>query len=167
MSDDKFVAPSGTILVGAGREIRRMPDGPFVQSIEGLPARMASRLAFMTSDHHAVRDFVVREMPRQLKPLSPQGIALVTGLDLRKVSTILSDLERNLFFLVRNQDGDVSWAFPVTTSTTPINSRFRHVRIFLARERRMLSLRPSWKDASEVRNCECASIQNVIIARNR
>ena len=96
-----------------------MPDGAFVQSIEGLPARMASRLAFMTSDHHVVRDFVVREMPRQPRPISPQQISLVTGLDLRKVSVILSDLERNLFFLVRNSDGDVSWAFPVTTSRTP------------------------------------------------
>ena len=48
-----------TILVGAGREIRRVPDDAFVQSIKGLPARTVSGLAFMTSDHHLVRDFVV------------------------------------------------------------------------------------------------------------
>ncbi len=110
---------SGTILVGAGREIRRVPDDAFVQSIKGLPERMTSRLAFMTCDHHVVRDFVVREMPRQRSPISPLGIANVTGLDLQKVSLILSDLERNLFFLVRNPDGNVSWAFPVTTLITP------------------------------------------------
>jgi hypothetical protein len=110
---------SGTILVGAGREIRRVPDDTFVQSIKGLPERMTSRLAFMTCDHHLVRDFVVREMPRQRSPISPPGIANVTGLDLQKVSLILSDLERNLFFLVRNPDGNVSWAFPVTTLITP------------------------------------------------
>jgi len=110
---------SGTILVGAGREIRCVPDDAFVQSIKGLPERMTSRLAFMTCDHHVVRDFVVREMPRQRSPISPLGIANVTGLDLQKVSLILSDLERNLFFLVRNPDGNVSWAFPVTTLITP------------------------------------------------
>jgi hypothetical protein len=110
---------SGTILVGVNREIRSVPDGSFVQSIEGLPAKMASRLAFMTDNHHMVRDFVVREMPRQLRPLSPQDIVMVTGLDLRKVSVILQDLERNLFFLVRNSEGNVNWAFPVTTSLTP------------------------------------------------
>jgi hypothetical protein len=110
---------SGTILVGAGREIRRVPDDAFVQTIKGLPARMTSRLAFMTSDHHLVRDFVVREMPRQRSPIPPLGIANVTGLNLREVSVILSDLERNLFFLVRDSDGNVSWAFPVTTSVTP------------------------------------------------
>jgi len=110
---------SGTILVGAGREIRRVPDDAFVQSIKGLPERMTSRLAFMTCDHHVVRDIVVREMPRQRSPISPLGIANVTGLDIQKVSLILSDLERNLFFLVRNPDGNVSWAFPVTTLITP------------------------------------------------
>lgn len=110
---------SGTILVGAGREIRRVPDDTFVQSIKGLSKRMTSRLAFMTCDHHLVRDFVVREMPRQRGPISPLGIANVTGLNLQKVSLILSDLERNLFFLVRNPDGNVSWAFPVTTLITP------------------------------------------------
>jgi hypothetical protein len=110
---------SETILVGTGREIRRLPDDIFVEGMKGLPARMTSRLEFMTREHHLVRDFVVREMPRQRSPISPQGIANVTGLDLGKVSIILSDLERNLFFLVRNPEGNVSWAFPVTTSITP------------------------------------------------
>jgi len=96
-----------------------VPDDAFVQSINGLPAKMTSRLAFMTCDHHLVRDFVVREMPRQRRPISALGIANVTGLDLQKVSSILSDLERSLFFLVRDRDGNVSWAFPVTTSVTP------------------------------------------------
>jgi hypothetical protein len=108
----------GHILVGSGREIRRAPDHDFVQGVKRLPARMASRLSFMTRDYHIVRDFTVREMPRQHKPLSPAQIAQVTGLDLRKVPAILADLERNLFFLVRNSEGHVSWAFPVTTSHT-------------------------------------------------
>ena len=115
---------SETILMGAGREIRRLPDDAFVQSIKGLPARMTARLAFMSGDHHLVRDFVVREMPRQRRPISPLGIANVTGLDLGKVSIILSDLERNLFFLVRDPNGNVSWAFPVTTSVTPHKLKF-------------------------------------------
>jgi hypothetical protein len=110
---------SGTILVGTGGEIRRVPDDAFIQSIKGLPARMTSRLAFMTSDHHVVRDFVVRKMPEKRRPISPREIANGTGLDFEKVSVLLSDLERNLFFLVRDPDGNVSWAFPVTTSITP------------------------------------------------
>ena len=110
---------SSHILMGIGREIRTVPNDAFVQSVKGLPVRMASRLAFMSPDHHVVRDFVVRELPRQERPLSPIQIAQVTGLGLQKVSAILAELERNLFFLVRDSDGNVSWGFPVTTSQTP------------------------------------------------
>ncbi len=79
---------------------------------------MASRLAFLSRDHHLVRDFVVRELPRQGRPLSPMQIAQGTGLAPDTVSAILADLEKNLFFLVRDPGGSVSWAFPVTTSQT-------------------------------------------------
>jgi len=109
---------SSLILTGAGREIQARPDDAFVNSIKGLPARMASRLAFLSRDHHLVRDFVVRELPRQGRPLSPMQIAQGTGLAPDTVSAILADLEKNLFFLVRDPGGSVSWAFPVTTSQT-------------------------------------------------
>lgn len=72
---------SRTILVGSGPEIQRVPDDAFVQGIKGLPSRMEARLAFMTRHHHMVRDFLIREMPRQPSPISPQQISLVTGLD--------------------------------------------------------------------------------------
>ena len=110
---------SDHILTGAGREIRSVPDDAFRKSLQQIPARMASRLAFMSREHHVVRDFAVRELPRQNQPLSPMGIAQVTGLAVQHVSTILADLEKNLFFLVRDPNGNVSWAFPVTTSPTP------------------------------------------------
>ncbi len=109
---------SGQIIVGKGQELRVMPDDEFLDAMNRLPGHMAERLAFMSSDHHTVRDFVVREMPRQSRPLSPRQIASVTAFDLSRVSTILSELERNLFFLVRNLEGNVSWAFPVTTDQT-------------------------------------------------
>lgn len=109
----------GHVLIGRGREISRMPDSAFVRGVKALPARMASRLAFMSRDHHLVRDFAVRELPRQDKPLSPAQIARVTALTVQTVSSVLDDLERNLFFLVRDLEGNVNWAFPVTTSKTP------------------------------------------------
>ncbi len=109
----------GHVLIGRGREITPIPDAAFVRSVKALPARMASRLKFMSRDHHIVRDFAVRELPRERKPLSPARIADVTALSLPKVSSVLDDLEKNLFFLVRDRRGDVSWAFPVTASRTP------------------------------------------------
>ena len=115
---------SGQVLMGAGREIRPVPDGTFLESVKRLPGRMASRLGFMSREHHAIRDFVVRELPRQDRPLTPVQIAQVTGLTHEKVSAILAELERNLFFLVRDSEGNVTWAFPVTTSRTPHDLTF-------------------------------------------
>lgn len=109
---------SGQILVGVGGEINAVPDGDFLEALRNVPGKMESRLSFMEREHHIVRDFVVREMPRHDKPLSPAHIAQATALNLPKVSAVLADLERNLFFLVRDLNGCVSWAFPVTTFQT-------------------------------------------------
>jgi hypothetical protein len=51
---------SGQIIVGKGRELRNVADDEFVNAVNHLPERMAERLAFMSRDHHTVRDFVVR-----------------------------------------------------------------------------------------------------------
>jgi hypothetical protein len=115
---------SGTLLVGTGREIRRVPDDDFLQAIQRIPARMASRLAFMTQDHHTVRNFVVRELPRRRRPLSARHIANATRMGSSHVSALLADLEKRLFFLVRDSSGNVDWAFPVTSCTTPHRLKF-------------------------------------------
>jgi hypothetical protein len=115
---------SGTLLVGTGREIRRVPDDDFLRAVQGIPARMASRLAFMTPDHHVIRNFVVRDLPRQRRPLSARHIANATRMGSQHVSAVLSDLEKRLFFLVRDSSGNVDWAFPVTSCTTPHRLEF-------------------------------------------
>lgn len=115
---------SGRLLVGRGREIRAIADGEFVNGHKELPQHMAKRLAFMSRDHHAVRDFVVREIPRRRHAISLGEIASGTGIDSRRVASIVTQLEERLFFLVRNAEGDVSWAFPVTTERTAHHMRF-------------------------------------------
>ena len=86
---------------------------------------MPHHLDFMTPQHHAVRNFVVRELPRNhARPLSPAQIARSLRLDLDSTASLLDDLERHLFFLVRDGRGDVSWAFPVTTEQTPHRLHF-------------------------------------------
>lgn len=78
-----------------------------------------SPIAFMTAEHHRVRDFVVLELPRRGVPLSPEEIARGVGLPPRRCAAILDDLERHLTFLYRNRDGAVVWAYPVTVEPTP------------------------------------------------
>jgi hypothetical protein len=82
-------------------------------------------LAFMTPTHHAVRNFVVRDLPRGGgAPLPAKRIAAMLRLELSRVIDVLDQLERHLFFLVRNAAGDVTWAFPVTIAPTPHRLRF-------------------------------------------
>jgi hypothetical protein len=86
---------------------------------------MDDRIAFMTPQHHAVRNFVVRELPRnRCRPLTPAQIAHSLQLDRSTVARLLDELEPRLFFLVRDARGNVSWAFPVTSDRTPHRLRF-------------------------------------------
>ena len=74
----------------------------------------------MTTEHHRVRNFVVRELPvNQGKPLTADEISQRLDLPITRVVTILEELQKNLFFLVLNNAGEVSWAFPVTSDWTP------------------------------------------------
>jgi len=83
-----------------------------------------ARLAFMSEEHHMVRDFVVRELPRAGKPLSPESISQALGLSPGRVVALLDDLERNKTFLFRNEEGSVAWAYPVTVDRTPHHVTF-------------------------------------------
>jgi hypothetical protein len=78
-----------------------------------------ANLGFMGADHHLVRNLVVRELPREGKPLTPEWISGELDLQLPRVNAILEELEQNMTFLFRNQEGAVSWAYPVTSDRTP------------------------------------------------
>jgi hypothetical protein len=103
-----------TILVGNRGTINRVPDAGFKAALAKVPERFAAKLAFMTPEHHLVRNFVVRELPREDgRPIQVVRLAATLGLPLARVRAIVEELERNLFFVVRSESGDISWAFPV------------------------------------------------------
>jgi hypothetical protein len=77
------------------------------------------RLEFMSETHHLVRRFAVTELVRTGQPIAPETISRLLEISASRTNDILDDLERNLFFLVRNAYGAVSWAFPFTTDRTP------------------------------------------------
>ena len=108
-----------TILLGCGKEFSRMPRQEWEESLLAAPQLIKKRLDFMSEDHHAVRNHVVQVLPRLQRPVPPASIARAVGLSLSRTHEILSELEKRLFFLVRNERGAVSWAYPVTTEPTP------------------------------------------------
>ena len=107
------------VLMRKGHEFIEMPKKTWEQHLAQAPQDYAKILNFMTEEHHLIRHFVVRELPEIGKPIPPELISDKLKLPLSRTAKILDDLERNLFFLVRNERGEVSWAFPVTADKTP------------------------------------------------
>jgi hypothetical protein len=107
------------ILLAQGNQINPIPRQQWEQHLAVAPQHIRARLDFMTAAHHQVRYFVVQEIIRRGQPIPPPLIAQALGLPLARVATILDELEENLFFLARNDAGDVAWAYPVTADTTP------------------------------------------------
>ena len=112
------------ILVGRGRQISEIPREMWEQHLAQVPLHGGDRLRFMTGDHHRVRYFVVRELPLRGRAIAPEEISATLHLPQAQVEAILEELERNLFFLVRNEQGAVSWAYPVTVEPTPHHLSF-------------------------------------------
>ena len=107
------------VLSVAGNQFAEIPTDLWKEHVKQRAKEIPKVLDFMTADHHRVRYFVVRELPRIAKPIPPERIARELNLSLSKTNQILQDLEKNLFFLVRNERGEVLWAYPVTADQTP------------------------------------------------
>ena len=110
---------SETVLVGHGAEITAIPRSDWEQELGEAPASIGQRLEFMSSDHHAVRNYVVRQLPIHGGPLSLEHISRALRLTRQRTEEIVEELETHLFFLARRNGPEVTWAFPVTTDETP------------------------------------------------
>lgn len=116
---------SGTILLGQGHQITEFPRAKWEVHLSQIPRHGDERLSFMLEEHHKVRYFIVKELPRVGKPMEPEYISQNLNLPLGRVNSILDELEQHLTFLVRNDVGAVSWAYPVTVEQTPHELTFK------------------------------------------
>lgn len=113
-----------TILLGRDQEIFEFPQAKWKQELAQIPQHSQARLNFMTDAHHQIRYFVVKEMVIRQKPIEPDLISEKLNIPLDRVNFLLEELERKLFFLVRNEQGAVAWAYPITVETTPHKLKF-------------------------------------------
>jgi len=107
-----------TVLIGRGDTISDIPRRDWEQELSAAPESISKRLEFMSHDHHLVRNFVVRELPRLDRPISLAEISDALHLTPIRTTSVVEDLEKNMFFLVRGNGAEVSWAFPVTAEET-------------------------------------------------
>ncbi len=107
------------VLLGRGKEIVEIPESTWRGHLTQVPEHGEPRLKFMTEAHHRVRYYVVKALADLGKPIEPERIAGTLNLPPAQVADILDLLEQKLFFLVRNVQGAVAWAYPVTVEPTP------------------------------------------------
>jgi hypothetical protein len=114
-----------SILIGRQDKIISISADMWRQHLARAQQHGSSRLSFMTDDHRRIRNFVVSELPRNNgKPLTAEDISSRLMIAFDRVVEILEELQKRLFFLVLNDAGEVSWAFPVTSERTPHRLRF-------------------------------------------
>lgn len=116
---------SKTVLLGRDQKIIEIPETAWKQDLEQVPQHIQPRLSFMTDVQHQIRYFVVKQMAKIQKPIPPEFISDELKIGLEHVKSILEELERNLFFLVKNEHGEVVWAYPITVETTPHKIKFK------------------------------------------
>lgn len=107
------------VLLGRDQQILEIPPAMWKQHLTQIPQHSQGRLSFMTDKHHQVRYCVVRELVNKRKPIEPELISDMLKMPLEQVKVILEELERKLFFLVRDGQGAVAWAYPTTVEPTP------------------------------------------------
>jgi hypothetical protein len=112
------------ILLGRDQKLLEIPQATWKQHLGQIPQHSQSRLSFMADAHHQIRYFVVKEMVNTQKPIESEFISEKLNMPIEQVKSILEVLERKLFFLVRNEEGAVAWAYPVTVEITPHNMDF-------------------------------------------
>jgi hypothetical protein len=113
-----------TILMANGEIFKEIPQKDWEEGLTAMAGHVVDGLAFMTQEHHRVRSFVVRELPRVRSPLAAEFIAESLNLTVTRTKVILDELEKHMTFLFRNEQGAVAWAYPVTVDPTPHRVHF-------------------------------------------
>jgi len=112
------------LLLGLGRYMIPIPRALWERVVKAGARKARARLAFMSEDHHRVRDFAVLELVRAGAPLAPETIAEALDLTVPRVVSILQELEAHLTFVFRGDRRVVTWAYPVTVDETPHHASF-------------------------------------------
>ena len=107
------------LFFGFWRLLMPLPSSLWESRLPKIAQETYDGLAWMAEDHHRVREYVVLEIARQGKPLSPVAIAQALDLPADRLAIILDELEKGMTFLFRNEQDQVAWAYPVTAERTP------------------------------------------------
>ena len=110
---------NNSLLLGIWRLTVGLPESLWQREVARQARGALESLGFMSEDHHRVRDYVVRELPRAGTSLAPAIISKELDLPVERTKAILDELEKGMTFLYRGDGEAVTWAYPVTVDRTP------------------------------------------------
>jgi hypothetical protein len=108
-----------TVLQGDSDKITSIPESGWMEEFLASPSHIARRLEFMTPDHHRIRNLAVTRVAEGKGPVRVDWLAERLSMTPSEVDARLDELERALFFLVRDSEGNINWAFPFSAEVTP------------------------------------------------
>ena len=107
------------LMLGLWRYIINVPPFLWQNQITQGKRKFETEHGSLSEEERLVHHFVVKKLPGNGKPLSPELISDKLGFPADRVKDALDSLEKRMTFLYRNGDGDVIWAYPVTVEKTP------------------------------------------------
>ena len=106
-------------MLGLRRYIINVPPFLWQKQIAQGKKKFEKVHGALSEKKRLIHHFVVRELPSNGKPLSPELISEKLGFPADHVKNALDYLEKHMTFLYRNEEGDVVWAYPITVDKTP------------------------------------------------
>jgi hypothetical protein len=107
------------VRIGRGPAMELVPESDWWSALQGHLPAARRRFDALPPLERAVRRAAVILLARTGRPVPPRAIAAEVGAPLAEVVGALAELERRLFFLVRDGACEVSWAFPLSAVATP------------------------------------------------
>jgi hypothetical protein len=107
------------LMLGLWRHIINVPPFLWKKQIARTKNNFEKENGTLSGEERLIHHFVVRELPGNGKPVSPELISDKLGIPADLVNNALDHLEKRLTFLYRDEDGEVVWAYPVTAAKTP------------------------------------------------
>ena len=107
------------LMLGLWRLIINVPPFLWKKQIARAKNNFEKENGTLSGEERLIHHFVVRELPGNGKPVSPELISDKLGIPADRVNNALDHLEKRLTFLYRNEMGEVVWAYPVTAAKTP------------------------------------------------
>lgn len=112
------------LMLGLWRYIINVPPFLWQKQIAQGKRKFEKEHGSLTEEKRLIHHFVVRELPSNGTPLSPELISDKLSFPANLVKDALDYLEKRMTFLFRNEEGDVVWAYPVTVDKTPHSITF-------------------------------------------